>query len=186
MKTHSLVLMWFLAAAAHGKVTETIEFTTYDVDVSQSRSLVRAMDAASPHRVDGKVVYGMTHYRVGWNYRYLQQPDGQCKVTEVEISYAATVSMPRPVGASARQERKLTPMLAGLHVHELGHVAIGRDAAHAVEVAVSAVPGQPDCEALKTALDEAGRRAMAGFADLGKQYDLQTSHGETQGAWLYE
>lgn len=186
MKIPLLICACLVAGAAQAKVTESVEFTAYDVDVSHARSLVRALDAASPHRVDGKVVYGMTRYRVGWHYRYRGMPGGTCQVAEVETKMEATVSMPRPLGGSDRQNAKLDPFLAGLRVHELGHVAIGREAAQAVDAALLALPPQSDCKQLEAAIDAAASQAMAAFKDRGAQYDAETGQGKTQGAWLYE
>jgi predicted secreted Zn-dependent protease len=186
MKPSVLLPLLLLAGVAQAKVTESIEFTTYDVDMAGARSMVRAIDAASPHRVEGKVVYGLTRYRVRWNYRYLQQPGGQCKLSALDVELAATVSMPRPVGASPKQEAKLAPVLEGLRIHELGHVDIGRQAAHAVDAAVGALPAQSTCDALKAAVDTTAKQAMAAFGERGAQYDADTGHGKTQGAWLYE
>lgn len=170
--------------ALAAKVIDNLSYSTYEVDATNARSLSKLLDNASPHRDGDSVYYGFTKWRVGWNVQWRYGPDRRCKLTEVHTELTASINLPTLVGASDRQVRKFEPFLAALRVHEQGHYAIGQEAAAAVDAALLALPEMPNCDALQAAVSATGNETMATFKGRGAQYDAETQHGKTQGAWL--
>lgn len=179
-----LLICLATSSTATTEVIDKLSYTSYEVDASGARSLANLLDKASPHRHGDAVYYGYTKWRIGWKVRWRYGPDRRCKLTEVNTELSGSIDLPALTGASDRQAGKFEVFLAALRVHEEGHYAIGREAAKAVDAALLALPEMVDCDTLQAAVTATGNETMSSFKDRGAQYDLETQHGKTQGAWL--
>ena len=180
----SLLICLASASGASADVVDKLSYSNYEVDASGARSLGKLLDKASPHRQGDTVYYGFTKWRIGWNVKWRYGPDRRCKLTEVSTELSGNIDLPTLTGATESQARKFEVFLAALRVHEEGHYAIGREAAKAVDAALLALPQMADCAALQEAVTATGNETMDRFKGLGAQYDLETQHGKSQGAWL--
>lgn len=100
------------------------------------------------------------------------------------VEVRAVVRLPdlvAPLSATADLREAFARYVDALRRHEGGHVAIAESAGHAVREALSALPesaGPRD-------VDRAARTAIASAHARERAYDLETSHGATQGASLW-
>lgn len=74
--------------------------------------------------------------------------------------------------------------LAALRVHEEGHLAIGLEAAQAIDRAIAAMPEMPSCALLQGQANATAQRLLEAAKQKERDYDLRTGHGRSQGAWL--
>lgn len=179
-------LLLALSPAAGARVAETLTYTYYEAGISQGQSVLTALNAASPHRTNGRIFYGQLTYDIGVKYRLHHEPDGlSCKLAKLEIALSANIDLPRLVGADAPQAAAFEKFLAGLRVHELGHYAIAREVAAEVEATLAALR-IPGCKALQAAVDAVRAGTARTIEERNASYDAETRHGVTQGASLQE
>jgi predicted secreted Zn-dependent protease len=175
MKSHIAIRLVVAAGAfvlglcpprASAEVSESIDFIYYDAPVASGQSLLDALNGASRIRQNGRTYHGYTKWNVRWT------------------TVASTITMPRILGGSASQKREFERFSAALKEHELGHAAIGREAADAIDRAIRALPDMQDCTALERAANSKGNELIREYQDKEKRYDADTRHGREQGAWL--
>jgi len=173
-----------LAGPVHAEVSETIEYIYYDAKVVPGTSVAAALNDVSPIRRNGRVFHGYTKWQIKWNFWWREQPGRSCQLTKVKTSVAGTITLPRISGASPAQRREFDRYVAALKEHELGHQAIGREAALEVDREILALSAMKDCKALERTANETGSRIVEKFKERELRYDLNTDHGRTQGAYL--
>ena len=126
--------------------------------------------------------------RTDWNlsYRYTTRSiAGGCGVDSVTTKLELKVRMPRWNGAAGSPDlaSRWSRYLSALEVHEAGHVQNARDFESNFRRAASAMTAG-DCGSLGSALraqfDSMLKQANARDVD----YDAQTNHGATQGAFF--
>ncbi len=181
----SLILAGVLAVAAPASadVTENFRYTYYAANAFGSGSLEKVLNDASPHRNGGEVFLGVTDWNVGWQLDVWQNPDASCKVSKVDTRLSVAIDLPLLNGGTAAQTKQFETVFAGLRVHELGHYAIAKQAATAIDAKLRSLPEMANCDALKAAANEAGVRILDEYKEKEVQYDAATGHGKTQGAW---
>ena len=152
-----------------------ITFTFYDVGGRDIAAIRKAIDAARP--VDPhdptKSFDGATSWSMRWRWR--GDGKGGCDLSTAEVTYAATVTLPRLTGpVSGVVKTMWGRYLAALEMHEAGHARYAYD--HRGDVLA----------ALKTATcataSAAAKDALTRIADHDRAYDVETRHGKTQGA----
>ena len=84
----------------------------------------------------------------------------------------------------AKAKDVLDEYLIALRQHELGHFELAKDAAERIDAQIRTLPAMPTCKQLETAANERGNRQLEEVRRKEKQYDANTQHGKTQGAWL--
>ena len=94
------------------------------------------------------------------------------------------MTLPRLVGGTSKQKEHFDEYLSRLREHELGHYEIGREAAHELEKEFYALPSASTCADLQSKARDQGARLLPRYEEMGDEYDRQTQHGKTQGAWL--
>ena len=127
---------------------------------------------------------GHTDWRLSYAYHSRSAP-GRCAVDSLTTKLELKVRMPRwtpGAGASGDLQSRWGRYVAALRTHELGHVQTGRDLESRFRRAAAGLSA-PDCGSLDASL-------RSTFATLLKQanqrdldYDAQTRHGATQGAY---
>lgn len=169
--------------AAHADVTESINYVYYDAPVASGQSLLSALNGASSIRQNGKTYHGYTKWHVRWNF-WWQETGSSCRITRVKTTVTSTVTLPRIVGGTAAQKREFERFSAALKEHELGHAAIGKEAADAVDSEIRSLAQKRNCSELEHAANSKGNEVIREFQEKEKRYDAETKHGREQGAWL--
>lgn len=170
--------------AAPAGVAETRDKRLYDVRQAPGMSLLQALNQASPIREGGQVFHGYTDWRVQWNYRYRQRPDGLCAVTSVDVHLTVTMTLPALQESTAEGAGQFATYLRNLAEHEEGHVRIGQSAARSLDTALAQLPAMPSCPLLEREIARLGADTLDRARRDNKAYDAATKHGCTQGACL--
>lgn len=186
VKCHALAAALLLLAAqsARSAVLEEHAQRPYAVQPRPGETLQQALTASTPIVVEGKRFRGYTRWHVRWNYRWWREASGRCRITEVTTRLFTEVQLPELRGASAQHQAAFDRYVQALSRHEQGHVQLGRDAAQAIDRAITALPEASDCATLQRAADALGHRLLREHAEREKDYDRTTRHGATQGAIL--
>lgn len=183
---HKLLLLGLLTASASSsaEVSEELTYGHYEAKASPGRSLAEILNDSSPFRPQGKVFHSATGWNVDWQFQTRSLPDGKCRIVRVATHLSGHIDLPKLVDADAGIEARFDGYLRALRVHELGHFAIGKEAAVAVDRKLRALPVMPSCEALESTARDLGARILGEYEAKGNRYDVETGHGRTQGAWL--
>jgi predicted secreted Zn-dependent protease len=180
----ALCLLLLVAAPVRAEVHEALDYDHYDARAQPGRPLAAAVNEASPFRPDGQVFHSATAWFLDWQVRPVASADGRCKVGEVLVSLHGQMTLPRLVGGTPQQQVRFEQYLSRLREHELGHYEIGREAARELEKEFYALTPTRTCGELQSKARDEGARLLPKYEAMGDEYDLQTQHGKTQGAWL--
>lgn len=175
---------WSLASAGLALDDQGPSYSYYVATAVPDRSLQSILNAASPIHKDGKVYFGNTDWHVQWNMWWSEGAGGSCRITRAKARISATIVLPKLVNATVVQQNRFDTLAAALRVHELGHYAIGKKAAADIERGILAMAPMDTCAALKAAADELAVETLDQYRAVERQYDADTDHGRTQGAWL--
>jgi predicted secreted Zn-dependent protease len=183
---HKLLLLCLLiiAKTSSAQVSESLVYTYYTANADTSRSLLSVLNKASPIKINNRTFHGLTKWYVKWNYHWFEQPNGRCKITTVTTKYTSSIQLPELVGANSAQEQTFNNYLTALRTHELGHYDIGKQAADVIDSGIASLPEMSSCKELETAANDLGYQTLDEYKAKEKQYDADTGHGKTQGAWL--
>ena len=173
-----------IAQIASADVSENLDYIYYTANADTRRSLLSILNQASPIHFNNHTYHGLTKWYVKWNYRWFEQPDGRCKITTVTTKFTSSIKLPELVGADANQEEVFNNYVSALHTHELGHYDIGKEAAYVIDRGIYALPEMSSCQELETTANNLGYRTLDEYRIKEKQYDADTGHGKSQGAWL--
>lgn len=181
-----LLLLCFLiiAKTASAEVSEHLDYLYYTANADPDHSLLSILDKASSIRVDNRIYHGLTKWHVKWNYRWFEKPDGGCKITRVTTKYTSTITLPELTGGDARQQELFNHYVSALRTHELGHYDIGKQAADMIDNGIASLPEMSSCKELEATANGLGYQTLDEYRDKEKQYDADTGHGKSQGAWL--
>jgi predicted secreted Zn-dependent protease len=164
------------ADAFDGLPNVKIEY--YDVGGIDEESINASLEATAPRRPNGGTAMGLTTYN--FKYATMQAKRGSvCTIVRANVEFTSTVHLPRLVNEPSVPDRIMVrwrPFIAGLRLHEAGHVRIENDHLNDIKAALAGVR----CDQVQSAFDAAANRVGA----LQKAYDLQTNDGATQGAVL--
>jgi len=181
-----LIFLLFLAASSSSaaEVKEHLSFGHYDAKAAPGRTLAEVLNDSSPYRPGGKVFHSATSWNVDWKFRSSTGRDGRCKIVQVYTQLNGQIELPKLIGGDAGVEARFETYLAALRVHEMGHYAIGKEAALAIDSRLRSMPPMSDCQQLESAARDLGARILGEYEAKGNKYDADTGHGKTQGAWL--
>lgn len=180
----SVLATFCYATPAPAELIEHLGYRNYPVAVSPGQSLRQAINAASPIHRDGQVFHGYTRWQVNWRFATQARSDGRCHLTRIQVDLNITIDQPELRKDDAARHPAFTSYLHALREHELGHARIGREAATSIERRIFILPEMADCGALEQRANELGHQTMTEFQRRDIEYDRQTGHGKTQGAWL--
>ncbi|MEP7157671.1 MAG: DUF922 domain-containing protein [Betaproteobacteria bacterium] len=183
MKTCVLILAMVLgfATSTHAEVVESLSEIFYDVPVQARQTVLSSLNSATPIRQDGKVFHGYTRWGVKWNFRW-NDAGGTCRMTSVSVDVSGTITMPRLTGGDATQQAAFDRYAVALKRHELGHFDIGREAAGAIDRALTSLPPMSSCAELEKSANSAASQLLEAHQARERRYDINTEHGRTQGA----
>lgn len=179
-----LLCLILLCPAAQAAPLEELNYEYYEVRLAPGLRVQAALDAATPIHVQGQPFYAYTRWNVQHDYRWWEEADGRCRITSVQVQLKTRIQFPRlhavPVALRQRSERAM----AALQAHELGHHAFGQRAARKIESLILLLPEQSSCVRLTQEVDARAARVIDEFSAQEREYDRQTEHGRTQGAYF--
>lgn len=179
-----LALLGAVAPAA-AAVGENLDTDYYEVRADTRRNLLALLNEASPIRVNGQVFHAYTSWNVRWRFYWHEQADGRCAIARTRIDLTGKMTLPRLAGSADRpQEQDFNGYVTALRTHELGHYQFGKEAARAIDQALQGLPQMASCKALERVANRSAREILDSHTARERQYDIDTGHGKTQGAWL--
>ena len=181
---HILLIFLMLASSVRAEVQESLEYTYNHAIAKPGQSLVLSLNAASPVSEKGRVFHGYTKWNVRWNFWWIENRDGSCKITKTKTSVAGTITLPRLAGGNTEQQAAFERYVAALKQHELGHYQIGKDAAATIDQALLDMPPMRNCTSLDKVANDGAYQALERYKEKERLYDANTEHGKSQGAWL--
>ena len=174
-----------MAAPAAAEVSEKLDTVYYEVRAETRHNLLALLNEASPVRVNGKVFHAYTSWNVQWRFYWYEQADGRCAITRTHTDLTGEITLPRLAGSTDRPlHEDFQGYAAALRTHELGHYQIGKEAARAIDLALQRLPQMASCKELERVANRSAREILDSHTARERQYDIDTGHGKTQGAWL--
>ena len=161
----------------------------YEISGNNADELNAQVRAKGPMEEEGDGVrrYAVTDWRIVWNVQ-IKKVGSDFAIKAVDVTLRILYRVPKrlvPSGHTDRFERQWRTFMAALMVHEHGHAAIGLEHAEMVRSALM----QPKLFSSMLELNRfnfsEGLRVMARGRQANATYDLQTSHGLSQGAVLH-
>ncbi|WP_341677715.1 DUF922 domain-containing protein [Niveibacterium sp. SC-1] len=157
----------------------------YEVRPVDGDELRVALNRASPVREGGQIFHGRTDWSAQSDYRWWQEADGRCRVTESRVNLSIVMTLPRlAADAPDAMRARFDSYLARLREHEEGHVRIARETAFAIASRIRSLPEAKSCEALEAAAENARAALMDEARQRERRYDRDTGYGASQGARL--
>jgi len=185
IERYLLLALMFGSSLARAEILETVDYIKYPVRHEAGTSLLKAVNAATPISEGAKKYHGYTRWDINWRYTYEKTSDLRtCKVKSLYVTLKATITLPELSSKDDKVIAQFNNYLQALKKHELGHLQIAQEAAKKIESNLLAHPALSSCEILKAALNENGLALTEEAKTQGVQYDAQTRHGKTQGAYL--
>jgi predicted secreted Zn-dependent protease len=181
-----LLLCMAVPGIGSAEVRDNLSYSYYDVNAYPDRPLRQQITAASPIWQDGKKYHGHTKWNVRWSFRWDTDRDGVCRITNVTTTLRTVITLPKLRSASERQSLVFDRYMIALRQHELGHYKIATDAARAIDDELRNLPATRNCAFLEGEGNAAARRTLNYFIEANRQYDVETDHGEAQGARLFD
>ncbi|MBS1199046.1 MAG: hypothetical protein H6R18_2831 [Proteobacteria bacterium] len=171
------------AFSVRAEVVEQLDFEFYGVTVKPDEKLLQAVNRNSKIREGGNIFHGYTHWNIRWNYRWWQEPTS-CRITETKVSVSGKITLPKLEQAAYGQWAKFDAYITKLKAHEMGHYHIAREAAEGIDAYLKSLPSFSDCSALERQANQGAYKILDNGKQRGRQYDIDTGHGKTQGAYL--
>lgn len=179
-----LLCLLIIAKNASAEVSENLVYSYYTADANTGGSLLKVLNKASPIRIKNRMFHGSTKWYVKWNYRWFRETDGRCRITTVTTKLTATITLPELIGATDEQTEVFDKYISALREHELGHYDISKEAAVIIDKGILALPEMSSCKELESTANALGYQTLDEYRAREKEYDVETAHGKTQGAWL--
>lgn len=177
-----LLAAWPVVAVA--EVSESLRFKYYAAEHRPGTTLLAALNASSPIRHEGRIFHGYTAWTVRWQFRWWEEADGRCRLTENQTRLAVEITLPSLSSTEAAARTAFDRYLTALKAHEMEHAKIGRSAAERIDRGILQLPEMSSCRALEAAANSLGMRLLREAVAEEKQMDQQTGHGRLQGAIL--
>jgi predicted secreted Zn-dependent protease len=177
-----ILLVWQLPT--HGEVSEQIHYKDYPAEHRAGRTLLSALNEGSPIRQQGNIFHGYTSWRIEWRFRWWEESDGRCRITENRTRLLAEITLPKLATKDSEAMAAFTHYLSALRAHELTHVKIARDYAGRIDRGILNLPEMKSCRTLEDAANRLGHQLLQQATSEEKEMDKLTAHGRTQGAFL--
>ncbi len=155
---------------------------SYDITGSTGRELRQGIRQKGP-KIGGKSYAGEMYWRIRWRYRSAPS-GGECRMEQVEAEIEATIILPRwtpPDEVSEDLLQQWKGYLEALSLHEEGHRKIAVEAGSEIIRTLKAMHA-PTCNYMDSDANKRARDILEKHRARNRQYDIDTSHGATQGA----
>jgi predicted secreted Zn-dependent protease len=154
-----------------------VRIAYYPVVGASVAEIHRELRRKGPQDADGRRRAARTDWSLGWRFATRSAADG-CVAGELETSLSITTTLPLLEGAAPPRVRSQWSALASaLAEHEQEHRAIALECRDALAERLAGVRGGSDCDALRRALDAAGRSAVAECRARAEGFDRDTNFG---------
>lgn len=167
---------------ARAEVVEDLDYEYYDVDASEGW-LGDAINAATPIRQNGKRFHGYTKWQVNWRYWWDQDSEG-CTINRTEVKATGKITLPQLVDSTDENQEYFDEYIENLEAHELGHYEFAQTAAAEIDEFLLDLDTMDTCDEVQREANAGAREILDGYIRDEKQYDVDTGHGRTQGAYL--
>lgn len=175
---------FFSLNLAVADVRENLTYSYYPVIVKSNLPLFPQLLAASSIREEGTPYVGITNWHVRWNFKWNTDRNGACRITSSSTQLTADILLPRLSNANVLQMASFDRFIIALRQHELGHYNIATEAARKIDSDLNNIPAMSNCSALEAYANTTSKNTMDRFNERSRQYDRDTNHGKTQGAWI--
>ncbi|MCY0967279.1 DUF922 domain-containing Zn-dependent protease [Parathalassolituus penaei] len=157
-------------------------FVYYDVEPSGVNDLLAEINRRSPITEDDHVYHGHTGSRVDWRFWWRDQ-GSYCQITQVEVNVTVTFTMPRLRSNNSDVLDIWHAWYPQLLQHEELHRDIALEAARDIELQLPSFSAAT-CSDLAADANQWAQQRIADMRQQNRDYDDETRHGGTQGAWL--
>ena len=140
--------------------------------------------AKTPVYQNGKRYAAHTKWNVSWQFWWLDKGNS-CEITRVTTGLEVTYTLPRLKQTSSIPDSVVAQWdkyYVALFDHELGHKDVGSKAAIEIENKIYNMAPRNSCEQLESDANEIGKRVIAKYSRIDKDYDRTTNHGLNTGA----
>ena len=166
--------------------TVNTNFSYYDVYFGNGKSLLAALDDATPITQSGIKYHGHTKWNIKWRYKWSKTLGG-CRIDSVNTDLDILYTMPR-IGRQnipiENYKNAFNNFYKSLMIHEQGHGNMGLLAAKAIEKELLRSAPSSDCKMVDTAVSRIANGIISVYRLKDNEYDRITNHGKTQ--WLYK
>lgn len=176
-----MALSMVTASHANSLSHKAIEYHYYPVEGATFHALRDSLNRNGPHGF-----HAYTAWHVSWQYDYAPSPK-QCGLTNIQVTQTANITFPewnRPLSASSPLQQAWQRYANALMEHELGHVKHGQLAKQAIEAHLKELSPATNCKAISRKANAGAYKILHHYQTEDKNYDRQTQHGKTQGAWF--
>lgn len=160
----------------------------YSIYPSQKSDLAAALNRTTPIQNNGKKYHGRANWSINWHYLY-ERKTSSCGIKELTVKLSTSIIMPElATNSLADQVTQVTfdQYYQALLQHEEGHLEFGKMAANEILAQLKTMPPAKDCTLLSESLNQKGQAIIAQHAKLDDEYDVNTDHGRSQGAYIYD
>lgn len=173
------------AGTAQASVQAQLEYRNYQAYAQRGKSLFQAMAAATPFHENGRPFLGNTSREIHWQLHWRDNGRGMCRIEDVRVSLQTTITLPQLNNVDLDRQSEYTRYYTALRIHETGHYRIEQEMANELDRALASLPEAP-CTTIENAANARGNEIVRGYDHREVQYDAETDHGRTQGAYLNE
>lgn len=165
-----------------------IETTAIDNRYAIDPVNVEDLPAALNRNTTNGQYHAYAYWNVSWRYQY-DTSGAQCKLASSTVTLKTELLMPElasdwPVDEETRHI--FQQYQRNLLTHEYGHLDFGRTAANEIDQWLKSGQQASNCSELSTRLNQKAQSIIETQGQLDDQYDEDTQHGRTQGAYIYD
>lgn len=154
-----------------------VRIAYYPVEGASVAEIRRDLLRKGPKDARGRPRAARTDWSLGWRYAPRKEA-GACFAGALETSLAITTTLPSLAGAAPEPVRsEWSELASALAEHEGAHRAIALECRDELERSLGRIRGADDCDALRRALDAAGRSAIAECRARAAGFDRETDYG---------
>ena len=176
-------LLMLSGGISHAEVRVDEQVELYTVDGKDLSAVIAEMNRAGPKSDDGLRRWGITRYRLGWQFQHRREETG-CRAKSLTVELRLDTVLP-----SWRQRDQATPdqqanwavLSRALATHEEGHGRIARACAGKLQQTLDKFAQAPDCEQLRQHLSTVGEASLDACDAQHADYDQRTRNGYLQG-----
>ncbi len=179
----ALVCLAFHAPDACAGVQDDVAYQSYHAHAERGKSLYSTLVAATPFHENGRAFIGHTSREIHWQLHWTDTGGGNCRIDDVRVMLHTTIVLPQLDGVDPDRQAEYTRFYTALHIHESGHYRIEQQMAATIDRELAALP-EAACSNIESLANAKGRDIVNGFNHKEEQYDAETDHGRTQGAFL--
>ena len=183
-KNKYIFIFMIFPSLLRAEVTVSEKFKYYSVYPVSKSGLLDELRNKSPITEDGDVFFGYTYSSINWRFKW-KYNSSKCWLTSVETSLESTYTMPKLETDYFWVKGVWDKWYPNLMKHEKGHHLIALEIAELIQEGISNLSPQSSCSKLENRANQIGFDYMEQLDVLNESYDLETNHGETEGASLF-